>query len=217
MLECGRNANEQGGKVQELARSCKFYMGFENTVLQDYVTEKFFEGFQPLAHNGKLITIYRGAPNMKYYGFPNTSFIDYHSYKSATDLALEVKPYCDNERFKQYYSERLTPQVLKDVEANAYRLHLQNVSKSPCKVCSAVGEMKLSRFLLFKLGLTHQLYRVGISEFEQFIKHQKYDSELSQEQLQVLWDIYERAYGRLWREGNDKSNWNDFDLNYVAY
>ena len=44
-----------------------------------------------------------------------------------------------------------------------------------------------------------------------------YDTLLSPPQLTTLMDIFDRAYGRLYRKGNGETNWNDYYLNYLEY
>ena len=151
-----------------MAQNCKFYLAFENTLLDDYITEKFFESFQPLVLGGKLMSIYRGAKNIDTYGFPKSSFINYNSYSSPTELAVYLKNICsDSNRFLKLIEESLTDENLKTIEDVSFKLHLANVIKSPCKICTAIAEVKLSRYLLFKIGLTVKKdnHRVSRSEF----------------------------------------------------
>ncbi|EFC38405.1 predicted protein [Naegleria gruberi] len=151
---CGRNAHEQGGKVAELARSCKFYLAFENSMLDDYITEKFFEGFTPLGLGGKLVSIYRGAPNINEYGFPKDSFISIHDFKSPTEMAQHIKPYCDDDqKFNEYFKQRMSDETKKGIQDMSLKFHLANVIKSPSSYIGSTQALdSLSTDLIHKVG-----------------------------------------------------------------
>ena len=52
------------GRKRRILEGYKFVVAFENSILDDYVTEKFFEAFDSGA-----VPIYRGAPNIREGGF----------------------------------------------------------------------------------------------------------------------------------------------------
>jgi hypothetical protein len=55
--DCGQNANERCSKLQVMHRHV-IYLAFENSVTQDYVTEKLYDGLSAGA-----VTVAYGAPN----------------------------------------------------------------------------------------------------------------------------------------------------------
>jgi hypothetical protein len=60
-----------GESKERISSQYKFNLVIENEILEDYVTEKFFEGLK----TGSLM-VYLGAPNIKEYAPALSSFID---------------------------------------------------------------------------------------------------------------------------------------------
>jgi hypothetical protein len=69
----------------------KFYLGFENSLCKDYVTEKFLEMYML-----DVIVVVRGTNNYTSY-VPKSSFIDTADFTSITALAKYMKYLADNE------------------------------------------------------------------------------------------------------------------------
>ena len=87
---CLANAPEEhtrlGRKEQwDLWRSYKFYLAFENTRCEDYVTEKFF-----LALVRGQVPIVLGAPNIADHAPSRDSYIDVRDYATPADLAAHL-------------------------------------------------------------------------------------------------------------------------------
>jgi len=66
-----------------LSQNYKFYIGFENTICKDYISEKLADSYD---ENPNAIVIYRGAPIVKEL-FPSDTFVDVNDFKSMKDLA----------------------------------------------------------------------------------------------------------------------------------
>ena len=60
-----------GPKKMLIASHYKFFVSLENTILDDYVTEKFYEGFLTDA-----VMVYLGAPNAQAYAPAPHSFVN---------------------------------------------------------------------------------------------------------------------------------------------
>jgi alpha-1,3-fucosyltransferase len=65
----------------------KFYLSFENSVCEDYVTEKYYN----VMERNILPVTYNGA-NMSFYGPPHSSInaLDFQSVEALADYLLEV-------------------------------------------------------------------------------------------------------------------------------
>ncbi|BFY97426.1 hypothetical protein BsWGS_00466 [Bradybaena similaris] len=72
-----------GTCVRELIQSYTFLLAFENSLCEDYVTEKFFQTFQD---DFTVIPVVRGGTHYHRY-FPNDTFIDAADFNSPKDLA----------------------------------------------------------------------------------------------------------------------------------
>lgn len=80
--ECGTLQCEKSSECYEmLSRDYKFYLAFENSLCDDYITEKVFN---PMMHN-ILPVVYSGADISRF--LPPKSFINAESFETAEDLA----------------------------------------------------------------------------------------------------------------------------------
>lgn len=96
---------DQGGDTKmALLRKYRFTLGFENTVEDDYVTEKFF---QPLLAGS--VPVYYGAPNVETYAPGDNSFIDAskHTPRQLADLLRELA--ADEGEWSKYLEWRKSP------------------------------------------------------------------------------------------------------------
>ena len=213
---CGRNAREDPrGKVFELAQSCKFYLAFENSRFEDYVTEKFYQGFESLKLGGKTITVYRGALNINEFGFPKLSFINIDDFLSPTDLALYLKDVCQHDdKFMKLFQEFSKDENVKQISKTFDSLHSNNVHYTPCRICTAIAETKLSRYLLFKIGLRPTKFKVDRDTWKQFKKSKGLYQLLSRMEMTTLDDVYDRAYGRFFSARSELTNWNNYKYNH---
>ena len=66
-----------------LSQNYKLYIGFENTICKDYITEKLADSCK---ENHNAIVVYRGSPNVNDL-FPSNTFVDINDFKSMKDLA----------------------------------------------------------------------------------------------------------------------------------
>ena len=207
---CDRNVDKDSGKMYELTHNCKFYLAFENSQIEDYVTEKFFQIFQTIIHGGTFLTIYRGAPNIDSFGIPKDAFINANDFSSVHELGMYLKELNENQdkflaRFKQSTSLQTRTKLTQAIS----KLHSQNVLNSPCRLCTAVAEMKLSRYLLYKIGLKPTTTKINVKQWIAFKNESGLTKWMDEDRLKILDDIYDRAYGRLFRKDNDKTEWND--------
>ncbi|XP_052812476.1 4-galactosyl-N-acetylglucosaminide 3-alpha-L-fucosyltransferase FUT6-like isoform X1 [Mya arenaria] len=80
-----------------LDENYKFYLGFENSLCPDYITEKFF-----MYYKRDVITIVRGMGEYEKY-FPKGSFLNTKDFPSPEDLAkFIVNLAVDEERYIEY-------------------------------------------------------------------------------------------------------------------
>ncbi|ESO93197.1 hypothetical protein LOTGIDRAFT_145364 [Lottia gigantea] len=84
---CGPEKQRSRDKhlFQNIEKSYKFYLAFENSLCRDYVTEKFF-----IRQNSSIVPIVRGDGNYQHF-YPNNSYIDVRDFKSISDLAKYIQ------------------------------------------------------------------------------------------------------------------------------
>lgn len=89
----------------ELYGQYKFVIAFENTVFEDYVTEKLYD---PLIAGS--VPIYLGAPNVNEYTPGENALVDAANFGSARELARHIKQcYEDESTYMKYHSWRDKP------------------------------------------------------------------------------------------------------------
>lgn len=97
---------------ESLIADYKFTIAFENSISEDYVTEKFF---QPLAAGS--IPVYLGAPNINDFAPGNNCFINVKDFCCAESLANYIKGlYEDDKSYDKYFewkNESFTPSFTK--------------------------------------------------------------------------------------------------------
>eukprot|EP00080_Pristionchus_pacificus_P003857 PDM63877.1 hypothetical protein PRIPAC_49850 [Pristionchus pacificus] len=117
--ECGKQtlSQEEMGKV--LQNDYKFYLAFENSNCNNYITEKFFEN----ALRNDVIPIVMGAPKEDYLkAAPPNSFIHVDDYESEEQLATYLKFLTTNVyAYNEYFAWK--------------RLGRIEDSNLPCRVC----------------------------------------------------------------------------------
>lgn len=128
------NGTLQNVNVRKIVISSnyKFYISIENTILYDYITEKFWAGFL-----ADTVMVYLGAPNAEMYAPSPRSYINALDFNSAQDLAsylvhLAATP--------DHYSEYTTWKR----NASAFRLNplfLEHLDDKPtlCDVCDQLN------------------------------------------------------------------------------
>lgn len=87
-----------------LVQKYRFTLGFENTIEDDYVTEKFF---QPLLAGS--VPVYYGAPNVDAYAPGDNSFIDASKYTPRELAELLASLSADEDERRKYLAWRTMP------------------------------------------------------------------------------------------------------------
>lgn len=134
--KCGHYHNctkEEGEKcLQQIAHDYKFYLSFENSICNDYMTEKVFTWFDQ-----DIINVVRGARRYSKL-LPNNTYINAHHFQSATMLAKYLQTVSQSEqRYAKYLQikDKYTTEPLQSQYRNAYcdlceRLHsVENYAK----------------------------------------------------------------------------------------
>jgi hypothetical protein len=106
----------------------KFYLGFENSICRDYITEKLFHGF---LDNNNVIYVYRGAPNVDNL-VPKNTFVNTKHYDSPKMLGGYLKQLGTNKT--EYIS------ILK--EKDKYILLENKVKRTFCSMCKLLNTYK---------------------------------------------------------------------------
>ena len=97
-----------------MSQNYKFYIGFENTICKDKITEK-------LADSYDAIVVYRGALNVNDL-FPSNTFVDVNDFKSIKQLAqYMISVASSEEKCTSYLSQK-----------HRYRV---NEPHSYCSIC----------------------------------------------------------------------------------
>ncbi|XP_071122910.1 4-galactosyl-N-acetylglucosaminide 3-alpha-L-fucosyltransferase 9-like [Mytilus edulis] len=85
---CGKPCSSSGDNcIKKLSSDYKFYLSFENSLCDDYVTEKAFRLYKD---DFNIVPVIRGAPNVKDI-LPNGTFISTLDFNSPKQLALYLR------------------------------------------------------------------------------------------------------------------------------
>ena len=115
-----------------LSQQYKFYLGLENSMCKDYVTEKVFHTF---LDNSNAIYVSRGAPNIKSM-LPPKTYIDANTFKSPKELAEFLIELGSNEA--EYIS------YLK--ETDKYHIdNERNYVRALCDLCKLLNTYKTQK------------------------------------------------------------------------
>ncbi len=112
--------------VARLISEYKFYLGFENTLCEDYVTEKFYD----ILKNGGLPVVNGGLAKSDYNAPPH-SFIHVDDFGSPEDLAQELEKLSQNRSaYEDYFWWR-----------NHYKLrpHGEINRSAQCQLCQILN------------------------------------------------------------------------------
>ncbi|XP_076113961.1 4-galactosyl-N-acetylglucosaminide 3-alpha-L-fucosyltransferase 9-like [Mytilus galloprovincialis] len=83
--DCGEPCEVLGDDcVKDISNTYKFYLSFENSICEDYITEKAFKLYKG---DYDIVPVIRGAPNIKDI-LPKGTFISTSDFKSPKTLAL---------------------------------------------------------------------------------------------------------------------------------
>ncbi|XP_069823951.1 3-galactosyl-N-acetylglucosaminide 4-alpha-L-fucosyltransferase FUT3-like [Dendropsophus ebraccatus] len=112
----------------------KFYLSFENSIHEDYITEKLWSN----AFLSGTVPVVMGPPRKNYERFiPPDSFIHVDDFSSAQELASYLLSLDgDDEKYEQYFNWRNTYQPVKD-----RKMWITDY----CKVCKTLKEAPLYR------------------------------------------------------------------------
>ena len=111
-----------------ISREYKFYLSFENSLCEDYTTEKLYHIFQ---HQMPIVPVVRGAPNVKNY-IPNGTYIDTHDFKSAKELAEFLKEVGGDKAKYTGYLKRMS--MFTSVS------HEESFQRSMCDICELLNK-----------------------------------------------------------------------------
>ncbi len=133
-----------GGKKKNSAKKLlisahyAFYLSLENTILDDYVTEKFYDGFLTDA-----VMVYLGAPNARAYAPAPHSFISALDFDGPEALAAFLASLAaDPPRLAAYQAwKRVRPVRVAPAFAEAMRWDLTALGNSSmlCRLCGLVS------------------------------------------------------------------------------
>jgi hypothetical protein len=116
-------------KLAMIARY-KFTLAFENSIAQDYVTEKFFD---PLIAGS--VPVYLGAPNVADFAPGERCFIDTADFAGPRELADELLRLASDERaYKEYLAWKTKP-----FSERFQRLVDLKRTHALCRLCAALS------------------------------------------------------------------------------
>jgi hypothetical protein len=114
----GRDTWDWRADKQKLIATYPFTLAFENALLDDYVTEKFFD---PLRAGS--VPVYRGAPNIAEFAPSPDCYVDVRDFDSPGDLAAHLAAVAADpvayERFHAWRAGGVTPEFAAMVELTA--------------------------------------------------------------------------------------------------
>jgi alpha-1,3-fucosyltransferase len=131
---CGKlKTPEEKDVFNFLEKSYKFYFSFENSLCEDYVTEKLFK----VMNNFIIPVVFAGADLSRF--VPPKSYIDDNEFKTVEDLAVHLKFLATNpDEYVKYFWWK-----------NDYEVKLNAVVKFPtshwCRVCQKVQKLKADK------------------------------------------------------------------------
>jgi hypothetical protein len=113
----------------------RFYLAVENTIADDYVTEKFFMGFKLHA----TVMVYLGAPNARSYAPSPGAFIHANAFPSVAALAAYIhRVDSDPTLFASFLAWRQRPLLLDNPLRWAYNRSVLSGGSSSvaCRTCA---------------------------------------------------------------------------------
>jgi hypothetical protein len=126
-----------GARKMLMMSHYKFYISLENTIIEDYVTEKFYEGFL-----GAALMVYLGAPNAQRYAPASHSFINALDFDGPEALGAFLLALADDpDRYRSYFAwrearpARVSRGFIKSMSQDMVRL---DGGSMLCRLCRAV-------------------------------------------------------------------------------
>ncbi|CAC5397943.1 FUT-1 [Mytilus coruscus] len=145
---CGKSCSSPWNDdscFNDLSKVYKFYLAFENSLCEDYVTEKAYRFYQD---GFDIIPVYRGAPNIRNI-LPEGTFISSLDFTSPKELALHLKHVGSNESLYTSYLKA------KDQFLSSSYSQQEMLQSLHCSVCEKLNTgYKRST----KLNLTHWIF-----------------------------------------------------------
>jgi hypothetical protein len=124
-----------GNKKLLIASQYKFFISIENTILDDYVTEKFYEGLL-----ADTVMVYLGAPNVHRYAPSHGSFINALDFDGPASLATYlIELAADEDKYDKFTAWRRVRPVQvqtsfkETVQNDVFRLDNRSML---CRLCS---------------------------------------------------------------------------------
>ena len=114
----------------------KFVIAFENSIAEDYVTEKFYN---PLLAG--TVPIYKGAPNVRDFIPGENCFLDVNLFSAPKELAEFIEECYKNDKlYMQYYEWRKKPIL------HSFKEKLREIQMSPfTRLCVKIQEIKRNK------------------------------------------------------------------------
>ena len=124
-IKCERNRDDEHHCLRDISNKYKFYLSFENSMCNDYVTEKFWN---PLSFNS-ILPVVLGSGNYTKVA-PTKSFIDAQNFESPEKLA-EYLLYLDKniEEYSNYFLWK-----------TKFRVRRNDHNVAICKICEALND-----------------------------------------------------------------------------
>ncbi len=125
--------DDTGAKKMLIASSYKFFLSMENTAIDDYLTEKFFEGFL-----ADTLLVYLGAPNARRAAPAPHSFVSALDFEGPAALAAFLVALAVDEPRRQSYLAWRRPAVrVSEGFAEAMRHDLVRLDNRSmlCRLC----------------------------------------------------------------------------------
>jgi len=116
--KCGKPCPTVSDCRQYVYSTYKFYLAFENSLCDEYVTEKFFLAL----HSARIIPVVLGWARYDHY-IPSTGYIDVRNFTSPGELATYIN-----------YLDKNTTAYLEYFQWRQYALHIK-LPKYMCELC----------------------------------------------------------------------------------
>ncbi len=125
-----------GARKMLIASHYKFYLSMENTLIADYTSEKFYEGFL-----ADTLMVYLGAPNAHAYAPAPHSFVNALDFEGPEALAVHLKALAaDPVAYEAYFAWRrparirVAPGFVRSMRDDLVRLDNRSLL---CRLCDA--------------------------------------------------------------------------------
>ena len=152
---CPRSDRNYNTCDKTLRSTYKFYLSFENSFCDYYMTEKVF---RMLVDDTRIIPIVLGAGPYKRY-LPPDSYLDVHNFSSPEHLAAHLH-HLDNDdvAYNRYFKWRKT-----------YKCHLYSDKLVPCAICRRLMAMDFTKQYSANLDQTRN--RAKVCKVANHLKH----------------------------------------------